>query len=299
LETSLVVFLATILESGNANIIDASNQLESVLGRFTTRQQLLDSFRYEGQLLKSIALAGTNGFQSPVLPDSLIALREAEENGISGDPWAFISPNAGTSVATIGDIPGLLAGNISAGPWEPPGNQPIPLYIGTKVHDNIAQYYLSHHDRDSVYTNYITIAKIFEREKLDFGNLTPSGGGLKPDIANMTKFHLYEIKTVAEQQKGLKEVKDYQKHFRNGGVSMDLGSTTEPGSYGIVQAPGGHAIFAADIAGVITYRKKNGDYNEESAKDATGLKGLALLLFLIYSMSSSGQGSRPATQPGF
>ena len=182
--------------------------------------------------------------------DDLLAISEtlsAERSGTEDllDPLA-------TGGATIGSITPL--------PWNPPGGQWIPYYLGNSAHVGIATVYRFAHDGDEVFTNSISVQSILGAFTGDMnGQANPdalSGRQLRsrPDIANMTRNHLYEIKSWRGRSQGRREAKAYQRAFRAAGVPMSLGPTTEPGTSGMIPAPAGAFVFSAPEAGVITYR---------------------------------------------
>lgn len=48
---------------------------------------------------------------------------------------------------------------VEPGPWAPPGEQPIPFYIGNEAHKGIADRYRAAHAGDSVFSNYAAISR--------------------------------------------------------------------------------------------------------------------------------------------
>ena len=56
------------------------------------------------------------------------------------------------------------------------------------------------------------------------------------------------------------------------GVEIFQGPSNAPGANGIVQAPGGHAIYYSPVPGVILYRKKNGDFDPQRVPITTTLE---------------------------
>jgi hypothetical protein len=51
--------------------------------------------------------------------------------------------------------------------------------------------------------------------------------------------------------------------FKLAGIEIFQGPSNAPGANGVVQAPGGHAIYYSPVPGVILYRKKNGDFDPQ------------------------------------
>jgi hypothetical protein len=80
----------------------------------------------------------------------------------------------------------------------------------------------------------------------------------KPDIANLTKHHLYEIKPVRQLSLAIEEAQEYAALFNRAGVWMSPGPTTEPGTQGAWPAPGGVFIFMSPAPGAIVYRYRRG-----------------------------------------
>src|SRR5262249_49476225 len=81
---------------------------------------------------------------------------------------------------------------------------------------------------------------------------------LVPDIVNLTRLHLYEIKPLAAQPLGAAKAKMYLGLFARAGVAMALGSMSEPGTSGGVPAPGGVYLFWSPEPGVIVYQYRRG-----------------------------------------
>ena len=73
------------------------------------------------------------------------------------------------------------------------------------------------------------------------------------DIANLTRRHLYEIKPAKWQALGKAEAALYVAAFAAAGLAMGFGPTNEPGTSGVIPAPGGWYTFRSPEPGVITY----------------------------------------------
>ena len=82
--------------------------------------------------------------------------------------------------------------------------------------------------------------------------------GLRPDITNLTRRHLYEIKPVAAQTQATAEATMYLGLFTLAGVPMTLGPTTEPGTSGAIPAPGSVYLFESAVPGTIVYQYRRG-----------------------------------------
>jgi hypothetical protein len=80
----------------------------------------------------------------------------------------------------------------------------------------------------------------------------------KPDIVNLTRLHLYEIKPVAAQALGASTAALAVGVFGRAGIAMQLGPTGEPGTEGGLPAPGGVCIFWSPQPGVIVYQYRRG-----------------------------------------
>ena len=152
---------------------------------------------------------------------------------------------------------------IGPGPWNPPGKQPIPWYIGNEAHSAIAQVYDSAHLGDITFYNFIEIGTILNSLKrmgvgANSSAVASEELGLKPDIANLTQRHIYEIKSVNGLAEGIAESKMYIRIFKSAGVEMSPGPTTEDGTMGAFPAPDGVFIFESPVPGVIVYRYRKG-----------------------------------------
>ena len=205
-----------------------------------------------------------------------------------------------------GTIAKMFPNPVQAGPWSPPGNQPINLYIGNEAHRAIAAFYRAMHPGETVIANDFPIGSIIAQsahaKKAQTTGVT--GLTLKPDLTNMSSLELYEIKPWINQAGAVSEAAAYVAIFRKAGVPMKLGSSSAPGTTGIVQAPGGYCRFWSPAPGAIIYQKKNGDYtppvpapaSEKQSQESsgwwskmeriTGLTGAALVIYIIVSEGS-------------
>lgn len=155
------------------------------------------------------------------------------------------------------------AGQLKPGKWNPPGEQPIPYYIGTKAHAAIAAHYESRHPGQVVFSNYYPISTILKEFgqmglKTNIKPLNSKQRDLKPDILNLTKPHLYEIKPRHAEAVAATEASQYVGLFRRAGVPIALGPTMEPGTKGVVPAPAGFYIFQSRMPGAIGYQYRKG-----------------------------------------
>ena len=197
---------------------------------------------------------------------------------------------------------------LTPGPWAPPGNQPAPLYVGREVHAVIAREYVAAHPSEDVFTNSISIHSILsEAPGASTNKLTEQERLLKPDITNLTRLHLYEIKSEAEAPAGAAKLATYLSVFTAAGVPMQAGPVTEPGTMGVLPAPGGFVLYHCRAPGLIVYRYRKslpepvpiGIPEPEGMLDwvrritdwryweeVTGLTGTALILYLVVSEGS-------------
>ena len=214
-----------------------------------------------------------------------------------------------------GTVTTMMAG-ISMLPWNP-GRMPIPYYIGNAAHVAIAAAYAALHSTDAAFYNFTPVSSILLAAaalgiKVNPAVATAAQLGLKPDIANLTKLQLYEIKPLRLQTVAKVEAALYLAAFAAAGVPMLPGPTTEPGTFGTLPAPGGWFVYSAPEPGVITYayrqppRKKPANDNATQPATApaldkslvekiaaiTGLSGVALWIYIILS-----EGSRVAFPP--
>lgn len=194
------------------------------------------------------------------------------------------------------------------GPWQPPGRMPIPFYLGTDAHRGIAAHYSRMHaNGNRIFINdvpVITILRFLRTQGIAVREnaLAVSEKALRPDILNVTRRHLYEIKPKGAQQFGALKAQLYQSIFARAGFAVDLGSVAEPGTMGVVSAPGGWFVFWCDEPGVIVYQRVPQPIEQpeklpvpENRREPwldhefmkkmerfTGLTGMALLIYIIF-----------------
>jgi len=173
---------------------------------------------------------------------------------------AAVAAGAGPAAATA---PPVEPTPVEPGAWAPPGDQPIPFYIGNEAHTKIAQHYAAAHGGERVASNVFPIASILRTltslgHTLNAGALSETELGLMPDITNLTRLHLYEIKPLAAQALGAAKATLCVGLFGRAGVAMQLGPTTEPGVEGGLPAPGGVYMFWSPQPGVIVYQYRKG-----------------------------------------
>ena len=186
-----------------------------------------------------------------------------DEAGSSGrDEQAEITA-MGASVAggAAGPAP------INPSPWAPPGDQPGELYVGIAAHRAIAAVYKAAHSTDQVFTNTTPISSILQSlttmasknsSKVNADTLAVDELARRPDIANVSRRHLYEIKPATAQATAAAEARMYLAIFEKAGVEMALGPVAEPGTSGGLPAPAGVFLFQSPEPGIITYEYRKG-----------------------------------------
>ncbi len=201
--------------------------------------------------------------------------------------------------------PAPLMAGIAMGPWSP-GRVPIPFYIGNSAHIAIAAYYAGLHATDAAFYNFSPISAILDAAvrlgiAVNPAAVTASRLGLRPDITNLTRRHLYEIKPASAQSVAAAEARIYVAAFALAGLPIALGPITEPGTSGTVPGPGGWYVFTSPEPGVVTYhyrqpRRRRVRAPERSRATSrsfmeemeviTGLTGAALVIYIIISEGS-------------
>lgn len=144
-----------------------------------------------------------------------------------------------------------------------PGKIPKGYYIGSAAHIGVASYYTTMHLGEVVFANFIPISSILTQTSGMNPAATPpsrppSAKRLdgKPDIANMTLHHLYEIKPAGSESLARSEANWYRQTFLMSGVPMDLGPTTDAGVNGVFYNIGWYFVFSSPEPGVVVYRRQ-------------------------------------------
>ncbi|MCU0548852.1 MAG: hypothetical protein MUC48_05845 [Leptolyngbya sp. Prado105] len=181
---------------------------------------------------------------------------ETIQQRLQGEDVEF--PTVSASIRGLDEEETLITG-LDPGEWNPPGNQPIRFYIGAEAHKGISRYYTVAHVGESVFTNFISISTILAEFKnrgfqVKFDRVTPTELGLQPDILNVSSREIYEIKSYRQESTALPQAKKYVGIFKKAGVNIKFGKKDDPGTYGMISAPGGYYIFGAPKDGVIIYR---------------------------------------------
>lgn len=187
--------------------------------------------------------------------DDLLSLLEgmdAMQGAGNADPGAAMAAAGGAAPPPV-----------NAGPWSPPGGQPIPFYIGNEAHVGIAANYVAFHPGDQVATNFTPMSTILKNlktlgQKSDASKVADEDLKLKPDILNLTKLHLFEIKPKGSESLARREARMYVGLFGAAGLTISMGPMAEPGVTGAISAPAGVYIFNAPEPGVITYQYRRG-----------------------------------------
>jgi hypothetical protein len=187
---------------------------------------------------------------------------------------------------------------------------PIPFYIGNSAHVGIAAAYALLHRGDAAFYNFTPVSTIVEAARALGTNVNPLAAtaaqlGLKPDIANLSRLQLYEIKPASLQSVGRTEATVYAAALLAVGIPIRLGPVDEAWTSGTIPAPGGWYVYSAPEAGVITYRYQQPRRRRvrgtqptaqpgpavdrslvERISAVTGLTGAALVVYLIISEGS-------------
>ncbi len=313
---------------GDEGFIEQVNQGAAIKAAYNAVKDLLDAGNFKGaaEALKQLKGATLKGVLERILGSA----------GKATSPSVTVEQLTGIVEGSLKQI-GQAALDImkgqkgfKAGKWEPK-NQPKGMYVGSEIHRAIARRYTNLNPGDAVFTNDISVGRILKDGfKINPKSLNAKEAGLQPDIFNVTKKHLYEIKPENLIANAVIERDVYTSTFANAGVTVQHGPMTALGANGVVEAPGGYAMYYSPLPGVILYRRKTGDFDpakvplpvagrapvEETSEDlepqqpsrtgvpapalasesqgdvidyferATGLTGVALLLYLIVSEGS-------------
>jgi hypothetical protein len=182
---------------------------------------------------------------------------------------ALVTQNEPAPGATTGTGPtGAMAGTampapIEPLPWTPPGKQPGPLYRGNEAHRAIAKHYEAKHKGERVVSNFTLISTILNNleemgHRVERSRLTREERNRRPDILNVTRLCLYEIKPLGAAGDGDSQAMLYISILNKAGVAVSLGPPNDPGTTGQLPAPGGVIIFRCVRPGVIEYQYREG-----------------------------------------
>ncbi|MFF4346163.1 DUF4157 domain-containing protein [Streptomyces sp. NPDC001530] len=248
--------LSPLLEAMGAAPANESPRLEAALRVSLLMYGPADQFTPEQYQQTADALDRTSPSLREHLLDMMLSVRTGVTMAVAAEGLATLMSMSAPELN-----PGLagVRGAVAPGPWAPPGKQPIPFYIGMAAHIGIAAEYRLQHPTDVVQTNFTPMDNLFRQLALmghrpTPGRLTPEDIGLMPDIANLTRLHLYEIKPLSLAALARREAQMYRGLFIAGGIPMTLGPQGEPGTFGAVPAPGGVYLFESTEPGVILYQ---------------------------------------------
>jgi len=185
---------------------DAASIQQTELESFANNAQSLPTDQQQDML----NFASTARRISAATREGLVAMMASD---ISGAAPGGLSPAVAQGVT----------GPVGPGPWNPPGNQPIPFYIGNEAHIGIGASYIAAHPGDPVFTNFIPLSSILQQAAMlglspNAGALGASDLALKPDILNLapTRRHLFEIKPTSLQSTGPRRSTDVRRSTGNG-----------------------------------------------------------------------------------
>lgn len=152
---------------------------------------------------------------------------------------------------------------IEPSPWTKPPDQPGSLYIGNEAHKGIAGQYRNAHRGEAVFINNVKVTKILERaadygHSLNPGALSADEHARMPDILNLSKLYLYEIKPEAYAAEGKAKLALYLGIFGKAGLALSPGPSQDAGTSGALPAPDGVYIFHSPEPGLITYAYRKG-----------------------------------------
>jgi Domain of unknown function (DUF4157) len=193
----------------------------------------------------------------PLTDQAVVIAHIAQSAGRAGDDVMAEGVVAAIQIAAVPMANAAAAAPNPVGPgnWNPPGNQPIPFYIGNEAHVAIALQYVALHAGQQVFTNSIPFSTIFGQiPGANRRGLTPEQLAMRPDIANLTMRQLYEIKPIAAAGQAEAQLNIYLGLFRAAGVPMAAGSQSEPGTSGVLPAPGGYYMYECPSPGIILYQ---------------------------------------------
>jgi hypothetical protein len=213
--------------------------------------------------------------EATALVEGTLAMREggAAANDQAGSDHAGgpaadgqnLDANIDASVSAVQQASGAPA-PINPAPWAPPGDQPGGWYVGTAAHTAIAEFYRAAHPGDvPIFDNNTPISSILNAIEALQAHSKPTRAELikdelarRPDIANIPRRHLYEIKPALAQAEAAAKARMYLSIFESAGVAMTLGPMGEPGTFGGLPAPAGVFMFQSPEPGVITYEYRRG-----------------------------------------
>ncbi|HEX4420356.1 MAG TPA: hypothetical protein VH165_20715 [Kofleriaceae bacterium] len=233
------------------------------------------------QILEYLLYRGGVSVEATMLMEGVVAMRSGADLDTAAASHEQLPTGAGRGAAdeagapasdehAIGASIGAVAAGggapapINPGPWAQPGDQPGGLYVGISAHDAIGESYRAAHVGDRMFFNHTPLSSILGVfESLAKRNLNPSALAKdellrRPDIVNLKRKHLYEIKPAAAQAAASTKAKMYLSLFERAGADISLGPMGEPGTSGGLPAPAGVFMFQSPEPGVITYEYRKG-----------------------------------------
>ena len=159
--------------------------------------------------------------------------------------------------------------------------QPEQLYQGFDAHRAIARSYTAANPYDvPMYTNYFPVKTIL-RDGYSITNTTLSQDQLdsKPDIVNVARNWIYEIKSVRQYGAAVLDLTRYLNAFHAAGeptgnrvVDMSLGPSNGMGTAGVAPAPGGYFVFGSIAPGVILYEQFDGTFEPKPGQQSSSIE---------------------------
>ena len=216
-------------------------------------------------------------------------------------PASFAASAAGAGGVAAGGAGGgppppakTSGGGTGGGGGTPSGRpQPPQLRIGNLAHRLIAGFYRAAHSGDVVFTNYYGMKRlILEMSALhsvsyNVAALSAEEQRKKPDITNLSRPHLYEIKPAALAGLAAAEAAEYIAFFAKAGIIMPPGPVGEPGTNGTIPIPPiGFFSFDSPDPGIILYglrvRMKAAQAAAQSkAESLTGAQEVGLVILAV------------------
>lgn len=220
-----------------------------------TAARAIDELPYEGQydVLTYLMARRSLPRDVEILVEGFLAFEGAAVQ------WREPVPLAGTTIGSEAPEP------VEPGAWDKPAGQPAKLYIGNAAHGAIARYYEQAHraQGETVLINHTPLSTILT-ELANMGHdpkphaLTAAERALRPDIFNLTRLYIYEIKPANAAAEASARASMYIGVMGSAGVSVSLGPSGDIGTSGTLPAPGGVFIFSSPSPGIITYQYRRG-----------------------------------------
>ena len=144
-------------------------------------------------------------------------------------------------VAAGVSVGGELPPPVEPGPWNKPPGEPAELYIGQQAHEVIAKYYADAHRGETVQMNHTPISTLLtELQALGHApsaaRLSAAERDLRPDILNLSRLYIYEIKPTSLAASAAPRAAMYIGVLRKAGVIVSLGPSAHAGTSGRLPA---------------------------------------------------------------